>query len=201
MCTEKHGVKVGLVDRGMAPLGGFVDEGLWEVDEGLWECFGWFCGGRVARAMVVFQDPILRLRCVQIAQHPCTCSLHQVLQVVRHGNADAGACPPCLPSLGVGLHVCRRSQVPRPRSVNLQIQNTCFALLCFRSRSVHCSYLIPTLVYLAQLSYSCIRSPSLLPMLMYHGFLAHPRSCPKAIVRGHVCGGLRSMVHNKYRPW
>ena len=44
MCTEKHGVKVGLVDRGMAPLGGFVDEGLWDVDEGfrmvLWRASG-----------------------------------------------------------------------------------------------------------------------------------------------------------------
>ena len=121
----------------------------------MWECFGWFCGGQVAGGIVVFQDPILQLRCMQIAQHPCTCSLHQVLQVVRHGNSDAGACPPCFPSLHMGLHVCRRSKVPHPRSVNLQVQITCFALLCFCSSPAHCSYLVPTLVYLLLLFPRC----------------------------------------------
>ena len=95
MCTEKHGVKVGLVDRGMAPLGGFVDEGLWEVDEGLWECFGWFCGGQVARGMVVFQDPILQLRCVQT----CAAPLH-LLPAPGATSCPAWRCRcRCLPSL------------------------------------------------------------------------------------------------------
>ena len=95
MCTEKHGVKVGLVDRGMAPLGGFVDEGLWEVDEGLWECFGWFCGGQVAGGMVVFQDPILRLRCVQT----CAAPLH-LLPAPGATSCPAWKCRcRCLPSL------------------------------------------------------------------------------------------------------
>ena len=132
--------------------------------------------GKWRRAWLFFK--ILACNCVACkrAQHPCTWPLPQVLQVVRHGNADAGACPPCLPSLRVGLHVCRRSKVPRPRSVNLQVQITCFALLCFCSRPVHCSYLVPTLVYLPQLSYSCSSLVvHCLPMLVDHGFLAHPR--------------------------
>ena len=100
MCTEKHGVKVGLVDRGMAPLGGFVDEGLWEVDEGLWECFGWFCGGRVARGMVVFSRSYLAIALranvrSTLALAPCPrcyklSGMEMQMQVLA-----LPACPPC----------------------------------------------------------------------------------------------------------
>ena len=96
MCTEKHGVKVGLVDRGMAPLGGFVDEGLWDVDEGfrmvLWrasgEGHGCFSRSQLAIALRANMRSTLALapcpRCYKLS------GMEMQMQVLA-----LPACPPC----------------------------------------------------------------------------------------------------------